>query len=228
MVKIAPSILAADFTRLGEVVAQVEPVVDLLHIDVMDGHFVPNISLGMPVIASLRMTSRVFFRCHLMVTNPEAHFEQLAAAGADLVTIHVEAVPNRRDLPRRRRGSGSTSGWFSTRARFSRLKPYLELASVLLMMSVEPGFGGQRFLESVLPKIETARGRIDALELSTEIEVDGGVTTEVAGALYAPPAPKSWWQALPCSGRTTRWLRWRHCAWLREVAVDRDGPRGGR
>ena len=189
MVKIAPSILAADFTRLGEVVAQVEPVVDLLHIDVMDGHFVPNISLGMPVIASLRRTSRLLFDCHLMVTNPEAHLEQLAAAGADLVTIHVEAAPDPTRLAKEVSGLGLDFGLvLNPGTVFEAAEPYLELASVLLVMSVEPGFGGQRFLESVLPKIETARRRIDTLALSTEIEVDGGVTTEVAGALCSAGA----------------------------------------
>jgi ribulose-phosphate 3-epimerase len=189
VVKIAPSILAADFSRLGDVVAEVEPVVDLLHIDVMDGHFVPNISLGMPVIASLRKTSQLFFDCHLMVTNPEAHLEQLAAAGADLVTVHVEVVPDPTRVAKESAGLDLGFGLVLNPATsFDAAEPYLELASLLLIMSVEPGFGGQRFISSVLPKIETARRRIDELALPTEIEVDGGVTTEVAGALCAAGA----------------------------------------
>ncbi len=189
VVKIAPSILAADFSRLGEAVAQVEPVVDLLHIDVMDGHFVPNLSLGMPVIASLRMTSRLLFDCHLMVSNPEAHLEHLAEAGADLVTIHIEAVPDPTSLAKEAAALGMDFGLvLNPVTPFGAAEPYIDLASVLLVMSVEPGFGGQRFLTSALPKIETARRRIDALALATEIEVDGGVTTEVAGALCSAGA----------------------------------------
>jgi ribulose-phosphate 3-epimerase len=189
VVKIAPSILAADFSRLGDVVAEVEPVVDLLHIDVMDGHFVPSLSLGMPVIASLRRTSQLLFDCHLMVTNPEAHLEQLAEAGANLVTVHVEVVPDPTRLAKETAVLDLGFGLvLNPSTPFDVAEPFLELASILLVMSVEPGFGGQRFIAGVLPKIETARSRIDQLGLPTEIEVDGGVTAEVAGVLCAAGA----------------------------------------
>jgi ribulose-phosphate 3-epimerase len=174
--QIAPSILAADFARLGEEIARVEGVVDLLHIDVMDGHFVPNISLGIPVIQSLRTATDLKFDCHLMMTNPDFYFAPLKQAGADLVTVHLEAHPNPGPVARQARQEDLEFGLaINPPTPYEALEPYLELCDLVLIMSVNPGFGGQSFIPEVLQKIEFARKRVDSLGLATDIEVDGGI-----------------------------------------------------
>jgi len=179
--RIAPSILAADFARLGEQIAAVEAVSDLLHIDVMDGHFVPNLSLGIPVIASLRRVSGLYFDCHLMTTNPDAYFDELRAAGADLVSVHIEAIPDPTGAAARARAAGLDFGLVLNPATpFAAVAPFLELCDLLLVMSVEPGFGGQAFLPEVLPKIEAARNMVDSEGLEADIQIDGGVTVATA------------------------------------------------
>jgi ribulose-phosphate 3-epimerase len=167
--QIAPSILAADFSRLGEEVRRVEANVDLLHLDVMDGHFVPNVSLGIPVIASLRPVTELKFDCHLMMSNPDAYFEPLKAAGADLTTVHMEVFPNPEPVARRAREAGLEFGLaINPPTPYEALDPFVELCDLLLIMSVNPGFGGQAFIEDVLGKVESARN----------IEVDGGIGPE--------------------------------------------------
>ena len=179
--RIAPSILAADFARLGEQIAAVEAVSDLLHIDVMDGHFVPNLSLGIPVIASLRRVSGLYFDCHMMTTNPDAYFDELRAAGADLVSVHIEAIPDPTRAAARARAAGLDFGLVLNPATpFAAVAPFLELCDLLLVMSVEPGFGGQAFLPEVLPKIEAARNMVDSEGLEADIQIDGGVTVATA------------------------------------------------
>ena len=174
--RIAPSILAADFARLGEEVALVEPHVEWLHIDVMDGHFVPNIAVGIPVIASLRPHSKLFFDCHLMISNPEFHFESLRSAGADQVTIHLEVAPDPTRAAQEARELGMRFGIvFNPNTPVAAAEPFLELADVVVVMSVHPGFGGQSFIESTIGKIEELRKLVDSAELSTDVEVDGGV-----------------------------------------------------
>jgi ribulose-phosphate 3-epimerase len=174
--RIAPSILAADFTRLGEEVARVEPHVDLLHIDVMDGHFVPNLSLGIPVIESLRRVSSLPFDCHLMITNPDAYLEPLKAAGADLVTIHVEVFPDPTAVAQQARDLDLGFGVvINPPTPVEAVLPYLELADMVVVMSVHPGFGGQRFIPEVLAKVETIRKTVDSRGLRTDIEIDGGI-----------------------------------------------------
>ncbi len=156
-----------------------EPQVDLLHIDVMDGHFVPNVSLGIPVIASLRPVTELKFDCHLMMTNPDAYFDPLKEAGADLVTVHMEVFPNPEPIAERARDRGLEFGLaINPPTPYAAIDPYVELCDLLLVMSVNPGFGGQSFIEDVLVKVESARKRVDSLGLTTDIEVDGGIGPE--------------------------------------------------
>lgn len=173
---IAPSILAADFARLGEEVNRVEPYVDLLHVDVMDGHFVPNISLGIPVIDSLRKATELKFDCHLMMQNADRYFSELKAAGADSVSVHLEVYPDPRPTAAAARAEGLEFAIaFNPPTDFSAVEPFLELTDMIVVMSVHPGFGGQAFIEDSLRKMETARKSIESKGLATDIEVDGGI-----------------------------------------------------
>ena len=174
--RIAPSILAADFAHLGDEVERVEEYVDLLHVDVMDGHFVPNISLGMPVISSLRASTSLKLDCHLMTLNPDAYLEDLKVAGADLATVHIEVFPDPTNVAAMARDVGLEFGLvINPPTPFEAIEPFVEMADMVVVMSVHPGFGGQSFIESVLPKIERARKFVDSAGLSTDIEVDGGI-----------------------------------------------------
>lgn len=180
--RIAPSILAADFANLGEDVSRVAPSVDLFHIDVMDGHFVPNLSLGIPVIESLRKVTDVPFDCHLMMTNPDAYLEPLRAAGADLVTVHMEVFPDPTRVASQARELGLEFGLvLNPPTPFEAVEPFVELADMLLIMSVNPGFGGQAFIPEVLTKVSQARKLVDFQGLGTEIEIDGGIGPDNIG-----------------------------------------------
>ena len=173
--KIAPSLLAADFAHLAAEVARVAPEADLLHVDCMDGHYVPNLSFGPPVVKSLRRHTDLFFDCHLMIDNPGTLLEAFADAGADGITVHVELgdpsalIAHIRDLGLRVGLS------LEPETPYSAVRPFLAAIDLLLVMSVHTGFGGQPFIPEVLDKVRAARADIDERELPVEIEIDGGI-----------------------------------------------------
>ncbi len=175
---IAPSILAADFARLADEAAAVDGA-DWLHVDVMDNHFVPNLTLGLPVVESLLKVTDIPMDCHLMIDDPDRWAPPYAEAGAYNVTFHAEATDNPVGVARDIRAAGAKAG-LSVKPG-TPLEPYLEILpqfDTLLIMSVEPGFGGQTFISEVLPKVEMARRLVDAGELSIVVEIDGGVNAD--------------------------------------------------
>lgn len=184
MVKVAPSILSADFAKLG---AEVEDIcrggADYVHFDVMDGRFVPNISIGIPVLKSLRASTDMFIDAHLMILEPVRYAETFCRAGADLVNFHVEADSEENILSAIRitKENGKKTGvTLKPGTGAEAVLPYIDKVDLILIMTVEPGFGGQRFMYEMLPKIETVRGFIDRLNPSCELEVDGGIDGETA------------------------------------------------
>jgi len=178
--KLAPSILSADFAQLAEEVERVADEADLLHVDVMDGHFVPNLTIGPPVVKSLRKRTDLNLDCHLMVDNPGDLLEDFADAGADGCTVHIE-LGDPRPLFARMRDLGMGVGLtHNPETPVDAVLPYLEDIDVLLFMSVHPGFGGQAFIPSVLDKLTTARRVVDERGLRVELEIDGGINRQTA------------------------------------------------
>ena len=177
---IAPSILSADFSRLGEELAAVEKAgADWIHIDIMDGHFVPNLTIGPAVIASLRKITRLPFDVHLMITSPERFIDAFADAGADVITVHVEAASHLHRTINLIKSKGIKAGLsLNPSTPLSQAEEILDDLDLLLIMTVNPGFGGQKFIASMLPKIQKARRMIDAANASVILEVDGGITVE--------------------------------------------------
>jgi ribulose-phosphate 3-epimerase len=182
-VRVAPSILAADFANLGDSVGRLGDTVGMLHVDVMDGHFVPNISLGPPIIASLRSVTDLYLDCHLMITDPLTYLEPLKAAGADGVTVHIEAVPNPLPVMKEAELLGLDIGLVvNPPTPVAAIEPFLDRSHLAVVMTVHPGFGGQAFMSAAVPKIASLRKTIDSASLSTDIEVDGGIDPITATA----------------------------------------------
>ena len=178
--KIAPSILAADFAVLADEVERVSEEADLLHVDCMDGHYVPNLSIGPPVVASLRKYTDLFLDCHLMVDNPGDLIDAFADAGADGCTVHVE-LGDPTSLLGRIRDLGMRVGLtLEPETTFSAVEPFMDSVDLLLVMGVKTGFGGQAFRPEVLSKVESARRVIVERSLAVEIEIDGGIKIDNA------------------------------------------------
>ncbi len=180
MIKIAPSILAADFAKLGEEVLEVEKAgADWIHVDVMDGHFVPNISFGAVVLNAIRPLTKLPMDVHLMIENPDLYIEEFAKAGADYITVHVEACPHLHRTIQMIRSFGVKPGVvLNPHTPVETIQHVLEDIDLVLFMTVNPGFGGQKFIHSVVPKVKQLADIIKEKNLSIEIEIDGGINEE--------------------------------------------------
>ena len=177
MIKIAPSILSADFANLQRDIKKIATA-DYVHVDVMDGLFVPNITIGIPVVKSIRPTTALPLDVHLMIDRPVRYVEQFCDAGADIVTCHVEAdtEENTQEALRLIRAKGKKAGVVvKPKTPASAVLPFIDQCDIILVMTVEPGFGGQKFMADMMPKVQTIRGYLDAMNPGCELEVDGGV-----------------------------------------------------
>jgi ribulose-phosphate 3-epimerase len=186
-IEIAPSILSADFSRLGDEIAQVEKTgITMLHLDVMDGHFVPNITIGPVVIAKIRKCSNLFFDSHLMISEPEKYADAFIKAGVDNITFHIEVVPNPTDFIKKLHDAGvCASLCLNPETPVSAIEKYAPLADMILVMTVHPGFGGQSFIHEAARKIKPIRQIVGP---NIRIEVDGGIdakTTPIVAELGA-------------------------------------------
>jgi ribulose-phosphate 3-epimerase len=190
MIKIAPSILSADFSRLAEDIRAVDRAgADYIHVDVMDGHFVPNITIGPLVVEALRRVTDKPLDVHLMIENPDLYIPEFARAGADIITVHQEAVPHLHRTVQLIKSFGKKAGVSLNPATpVTTLDVILDDLDLVLVMSVNPGFGGQAFIPSALDKIRALRQRISQRGLATELEVDGGVKIDNIRAVVAAGA----------------------------------------
>ena len=186
--QIAPSILSADFADLAGAIRAVATQTDRLHIDVMDGHFVPNLTVGPPVVASIRRVSDAFFDCHLMLSDPGEYLEAFAAAGADGCTVHVEVGDTGRLIDTARSLGLSVGLACNPDTPFEAVSPWLEVVDLVLCMTVFPGFGGQSFLSAVLEKVTEVRAAATERGLALDVQVDGGIDVETAPLAVAAGA----------------------------------------
>ena len=175
--KLAPSILSADFARLGDEVRRVEEAgADLIHFDVMDGHFVPNISIGIPVMESLRKVTKLPLDAHLMISEPEKYIERFVKAGANSISVHCEVCPDIPKIASEIRGFGARASiGINPETDADRVLAHAELLDMILVMSVHPGFGGQEFIPSALEKLRYIRKELKRRSLNIDVEIDGGV-----------------------------------------------------
>jgi len=181
-IKLAPSILSADFSCLGEQVAEATKAgADYIHIDVMDGHFVPQITIGAPVVAAIRRWTNLPLDAHLMIEAPEQQIGQFAEAGADIITVHIEVCPHIHQVVQAIKGRGVKAGVsLNPGTPIKALREVLPSVDLVLVMTVNPGFGGQPFIEAMLDKVARLRVELDKKGLAAELEVDGGINAEVA------------------------------------------------
>jgi len=184
-IKLAPSILSADFARLGEQVAEATKAgADYIHIDVMDGHFVPNITIGAPVVASLRSWTHLPLDVHLMIEHPERYISHFADSGADIITVHAEACPHLHRTIQVIKELGVKAGVaLNPASSLSMVDEIMPQVDLILIMSVNPGFGGQAFIPETLEKINRLRRILDSRKVDAELEVDGGITINNASSI---------------------------------------------
>ena len=182
MIKVAPSILSADFSKLGEEIIKIDQAgADMIHIDVMDGHFVPNLTLGAPIVKALRTVTKLPFDVHLMINNPENLIDDFMEAGADIITIHIEAANHLHRLVQKVKSSGvKVAVSLNPATPLNTLEEILPELDMVLLMSVNPGFGGQSFIPATLNKSARLKEMIDAKKLKIDIQVDGGINLETA------------------------------------------------
>jgi ribulose-phosphate 3-epimerase len=188
MARLAPSILSADFAALAREIDGVTPEADLLHVDVMDGHFVPNLTIGPPVVKSLRAHTELYFDCHLMIDNPSEYLEAFADAGANGCSVHVEVDGTAELCAEMRRLHLDVGLAVNPETPFEAAEPFLDQIDLLLLMTVHPGFGGQSFMHEVMPKVARARGEIERRGLRVALEVDGGIDEHTAPVAAAAGA----------------------------------------
>jgi ribulose-phosphate 3-epimerase len=181
-IKIAPSILSSDFSKLGEVLEELnQSGAEMVHVDVMDGHFVPNITFGPPVIKKIRKYSTLPFDVHLMIAPVHKYIKDFADAGADIITVHPEATDNLVQTIELIKSLGKKAGVsLNPKTTLDSILPVLHLVDLVLVMSVNPGFGGQKFMPEVLSKVKELRAKIDQEKLNIDIEIDGGIDFETA------------------------------------------------